>query len=61
MKLQNENNTERINKMRLKTKVAILIVAVLLTFLGFNLMTSQAAVDMIKIAKAQTAAHHVRG
>ena len=49
------------NKMKLKIKAAILIVAVLLTFIGFNLMTSPAAVDMIKVAKAKTTAHHVRG
>lgn len=49
------------NKMKLKTKVAILIVAVLLTFIGFNLMTSTAAVDMIKIAKVRATAHHLGG
>ncbi len=47
--------------MKFKIKAAILIVALLLTFIGFNLMTSPAAVDMIKVAKAQTAAHHVKG
>ena len=49
------------NKMKLKTKAAILIVAVLLSFIGFNLMISPAALDMVKIAKVKTAAHHVRG
>jgi hypothetical protein len=49
------------NKMKFKTKAVILIVAVLLIFIGFNLMTSPAAVDMIKVVKAQIAAHHVRG
>jgi hypothetical protein len=48
-------------KMKLKTKAAILIIAVLLTFIGFNLMTSPAAVDMLKIAKVKTVVHHVRG
>jgi hypothetical protein len=48
-------------KMKLRTKAVILIVAVLLTFIGFNLMTSTAAVDMIKVAKVKTAAHHARG
>lgn len=48
-------------RMRLRTKVAILIVAVLLTFIGFNLMTSTAAVDMVKVAKVKTAAHHIGG
>ncbi len=49
------------DKMKLKTKATILIVAVLLTFIGFNLMTPPAAVDMVKIAKVKTAAHHVKG
>jgi hypothetical protein len=40
--------------MKFKTKVAILVVAVLLTFFGFNLITSQAVVDMVQV-------HHVRG
>lgn len=31
--------------MRIKTKIAILAVAVLLTFLGFNLIASSAAVE----------------
>ncbi len=48
-------------KMKLKTKALIFIVAALLTFIGFNLMISPAAVDMVKVAKAKTAAHHVRG
>ncbi len=48
-------------RMKLKTKAAILIVAVLLTLIGFNLMTSPAAVDMVKVAKVKTAAHHVGG
>ena len=50
--------------MKFKTKVAIFVVAVLLTFLGFNMITSPAAVDMVKIgklAKAEAPAHHVKG
>ena len=50
--------------MKLKTKAAILIVAVLLTFLGFNLITTPAAVDMIKMGKldkTESPAHHARG
>lgn len=36
--------------MRFRTKVAILIAAVLLTFAGFNLIAST-AVDMVKVGK----------
>jgi len=35
--------------MRYKAKIAIFLVAVLLTFLGFNLMTSRTVVEMVKI------------
>ncbi len=35
--------------MRFKTKVAIFMLAVLLTFIGFNLMISSAAVDLVKV------------
>ncbi len=35
--------------MRNKTKIAIFLVAVLLTFVGFNLMTSRTVVEMVKI------------
>ena len=49
------------HKMKLRTKAVILVVAVLLTFIGFNLMTSTTAVDLVKIAKVKTAAHHVGG
>jgi len=39
-------------KMKLRTKMAILLVAALLTFAGFNLMvTSSSAVDILKIGK----------
>ena len=38
--------------MKLRTKMAILLVAALLTFAGFNLMvTSSSAVDILKIGK----------
>ena len=50
--------------MKFKTKLAILVVAVLLTFLGFNLITSQAVVDMVKIGKldkTNSPVHHIRG
>jgi hypothetical protein len=50
--------------MKFKTKVAIFVAAVLLTFLGFNMITSPAAVDMVKmgkLAKAEAPAHHVKG
>jgi hypothetical protein len=64
MPLQDENNKKGDQPMRIKTKIAILAVAVLLTFLGFNLIVSPAAVDMAKfgkLTKAETAARHVRG
>lgn len=57
--------------MKFKTKVAIFTLAVLLTFIGFNLMTSSAAVDLVKVgnkagyeiisnvlAQAETAPQH---
>jgi hypothetical protein len=47
--------------MKLKTKAAILAVAVVLTFLGFNLISS-ATVKMVKIGKLDKAVspiHHV--
>jgi len=50
--------------MKFKTKVAIFLVAVLLTFLGFNLITSPAAVDMLKVgklARTEAPAHHFKG
>ena len=58
-------------KMRFRTKVAIFMMAVLLTFVGFNLIASPSAVNLLKmgkeagyeiianvLAKAETAAHH---
>jgi hypothetical protein len=58
-------------KMKFKTKVAILLAAVLLTFLGFNLIASSGAVELVKVgkqagyeiisnylAKADTASHY---
>lgn len=50
--------------MKLTTKIAILVVAVLLTFIGFNLIVSPAAVDMVKfgkLAQADAVVHHARG
>ncbi len=57
--------------MKLRTKITVFMIAVMLTFIGFNLMTSSAAVDLMKIgkkagydiisnvlAKAETATHH---
>lgn len=57
--------------MSLKIKVAIFIIAVLLTFLGFNLIASRGAVDLLKVgkkagyeiianvlAKAETSSYH---
>ncbi|MFQ6108727.1 MAG: hypothetical protein ACE5L7_04150 [Candidatus Aminicenantales bacterium] len=57
--------------MKIKTKLAILLVAVLLTFMGFNLIASSGAVDLLKVgkqagyeiianvlAKSETASHH---
>lgn len=57
--------------MSLKAKIAIFIVAVLLTFVGFNMIASTGAVDLLKVgkkagyeiianvlAKAETASHH---
>jgi hypothetical protein len=58
-------------KMKLRTKIAIFMIAVMLTFIGFNLMTPSAAVELTKVGKkagyeiisnvlasAETAAHH---
>jgi hypothetical protein len=36
---------------RFKTKIAILLVAVLITFAGFNLITSSDAVDLVRVGK----------
>lgn len=57
--------------MKLRTKIAIFMLAVMLTFIGFNLMTPSAAVELMKagkkagyeiisnvLASAETAAHH---
>lgn len=38
-------------KMRLKTKLAILTLAVMLTFILFNLIVPAAAVDLAKVGK----------
>jgi hypothetical protein len=50
-------------KMKLKTKATILVVAVLLTFVGFNLISS-ATLEMVKIGKldkADSPVHHIKG
>ena len=44
-----EQNKE--NKMKLRIKATIFLAAVLLTFVGFNLIASPAAVDLAKIGK----------
>jgi hypothetical protein len=54
MTLQDDNKRKRRIKMKFKTKALIFVVAVLLTFLGFNLITSPAVVDMVQV-------HHVKG
>jgi uncharacterized membrane protein (DUF106 family) len=49
--------------MKLKTKAAILVVAVLLTFFGFSLISS-ATVDMVKVGKLDKMnppVYHVKG
>jgi hypothetical protein len=49
--------------MKLKTKAAILIVALLLTIAGYNLISS-ATVEMVKIGKldkVNSPVHHVKG
>ena len=50
-------------RMKLKTKAAILVVAVLLTFVGFSLISS-ATVKMVKIGrlnKVDSPVQHVKG
>jgi len=37
------------DQMRYRTKIMIFLAAVILTFVGFNLMTSAAVVEMVKI------------
>jgi hypothetical protein len=37
--------------MRLRTKIAIFIVAVFLTFVGFNLVAFSPAVDLLRLGK----------
>jgi hypothetical protein len=37
------------DQMRYRAKIAIFLVAVLLTFVGFNLMTSKTVVEMVKM------------
>jgi heme/copper-type cytochrome/quinol oxidase subunit 4 len=40
---------DRRYKMSFKSRVAIFVLAVLLTFVGFNLIASSAAVDLVKV------------
>jgi heme/copper-type cytochrome/quinol oxidase subunit 4 len=37
------------DQMRYRTKIAIFLVAVLLTLVGFNLMASRTVIEMVKI------------
>ena len=37
--------------MKLRAKLAILMISILITLIGFNLMVSSSAVDMVKIGK----------
>ena len=37
--------------MKFRTKIGIFMVALLLTFIGFNLMVTSAALDLVKIGK----------
>lgn len=37
--------------MKLRTKITIFLIAVMLTFIGFNLMTPSAAVELTKVGK----------
>lgn len=37
--------------MKLRAKIAIIMIAVMITFAGFNLMVSSSTVDLMKIAK----------
>jgi|BarGraNGADG00211_3_1021988.scaffolds.fasta_scaffold30417_1 hypothetical protein len=43
--------------MKSKTKIAILLVAVIITLAGFNLMISPSAIDMMKVGRPT--AYHV--
>ncbi|MFQ6084038.1 MAG: hypothetical protein ACE5WD_11885 [Candidatus Aminicenantia bacterium] len=38
--------------MRFKEKAGILILSIVITLVGFNLIVSQAAVDLVKVGKA---------
>ena len=39
------------DKMKLKQKAAIFLLAVLLTFVGFSLLASPSAVELVKVGK----------
>ena len=49
--LMEMKNEERRLKMKTKQKLAILLIAVLLTFVGFSLIASPAAIELVKVGK----------
>lgn len=50
--MRNDNETPGLeDKMNFKAKVAIALVAVLISLAGFNLIASSSAVDMMKVGK----------
>jgi hypothetical protein len=55
-----ENNTEE--KMKVRTKLGIFMLAVMVSFAGFNLIVSSAAVDLAKVGysdKVDTGAYTI--
>jgi len=71
--MKNENNEQRkeIKMTRFRTKIAIFIIALLLSTFGFNLIANSPALDLLKVGKAagyeiianylakeKTASHH---
>jgi hypothetical protein len=47
----NENKLDKEIKMSFKAKVAIFLLATLITLTGFNLIASSSAVDILKVGK----------
>jgi hypothetical protein len=47
----NENELDKEIKMSFKAKVAIFLLATLITLTGFNLIASSSAVDILKVGK----------
>jgi hypothetical protein len=47
----NENKFDKEIKMSFKAKVAIFLLATLITLTGFNLIASSSAVDILKVGK----------